>query len=226
MLFNSRSYERGPKVVAVADFDQLRSHPQRVALAPDAPFEQRADLQLLADLLHAERLALEREDGSARSDVQALDVGECVDQLLGDAVGEVVGLLVAAHVDEGQDRDRGGRRGDQRGLARGEEVDDSGRSRCEAHRQQHRGEAQSAMPHAISARKTRRRFSSAKSGSSTKHSPRLNMAPTLVTTCTALPPGGAAPPAVWRSQSRVSCLDCLDSRSTYSVRVFQKNSTP
>jgi hypothetical protein len=34
----------------------------------------------------------------------------------------------------------------------------------------------------------------------------MNIAPTLVTSCTALPPEGAAAPAAWQSQIRGPCL--------------------
>ena len=111
-----------PQMIAVADADQLRGDTQRVPFASDAAFEERTDLQFLAQFADAQVLSAQREYGRARGDAEPLDVGQRVDQLLGDAVGEVVALLVAAHVHERQHGDRRRRAHGPGGAAHDKEV--------------------------------------------------------------------------------------------------------
>ena len=82
---------------------------------PDAPhraLEHRGDAEPRAQIAHVLAQPLEREHRGARGDVEPLDLGERVDQLVGDAVAEVLVLGIGARVDERQHRDGAG-------LARG-----------------------------------------------------------------------------------------------------------
>ena len=70
------------------------------------PFEDIADTELAADLLHVDCPALVREGRIAGDDEEPADAGKRGDDLLDHAVGEVFLLGIAAHIGEGQHRDR------------------------------------------------------------------------------------------------------------------------
>jgi hypothetical protein len=95
-----------PQMEPVGDLDQLRRDPHPVPFFADAAFEDRADVQLLADAPEILALALELKRRRARRDAEALDFGEVVEQLLRQPVGEVLLVLLRAHVDEGAHGDR------------------------------------------------------------------------------------------------------------------------
>ena len=65
-----------------------------------------ADIQLLGNLGHVDRLALEGEGGVAGDDGERGRLRQVGDDVLGDAVAEVFLLRIAAHVGEGQHGDR------------------------------------------------------------------------------------------------------------------------
>jgi hypothetical protein len=58
------------------------------------------------DILHVDRLALEREGGVACDHRQRGDFGQIGDDVFGNAVAEIFLLCFAAHVGEGKDADR------------------------------------------------------------------------------------------------------------------------
>ncbi len=118
-------------MVAVRRVDELGDDAELVSLAAHAPFQHGGDVQLLADLAHVQVLALEGEGRGAGDDADPRDVGERVDDLLGDAVGEVLVLLAAAQVDEGQHGDRRSAHGRRRGpvAVAHDEVPDQARRR-------------------------------------------------------------------------------------------------
>src|SRR3546814_18498676 len=70
-----------------------------------AAFQDRGHAQLAGHHRNAGFLALEHERGRARGDLELRQLGEQVEDFLGDAVAEVFVLRVAAHVDEWQDRE-------------------------------------------------------------------------------------------------------------------------
>ena len=66
----------------------------------DAPFENRPDAERLGNPADVLFLAPEGKGGRARGDLEAGDVGQQVDDLLGQSVAEVLVIRVAAHVGE------------------------------------------------------------------------------------------------------------------------------
>ena len=95
-----------PEVEAVRHLHELRRDPHLAPRLAHAPLEQRRHVELLADDPQVLVLALELEGRRATRDPQLRDLGQDVQQLLGQAVGEVLLVLAGAHVHEGQDRDR------------------------------------------------------------------------------------------------------------------------
>ena len=92
----------GPEMVAVGDVDELCGDANPPAGAPHATLEHRGDVELLTDAAEIEVLALEGEGRCPRRHAQAGQLGQGVDDLLGDAIGEILVLGVAADVGEGQ----------------------------------------------------------------------------------------------------------------------------
>ena len=64
------------------------------------PFENRPDAERLGNPADVLFLAAEGKRGGARGDLEAGDVGQQVDDLLGQSVAEVLVVRVAAHVGE------------------------------------------------------------------------------------------------------------------------------
>jgi hypothetical protein len=96
-----------PELVAIRGVDQLRGDAQSGAGLADASFQDMGHVELLAHGSQILALALEVEGRRTRSDVQAGDLDQGVDDLLRHAVGEVLLIVLGAHVHEGQDGDRG-----------------------------------------------------------------------------------------------------------------------
>ena len=96
-----------PELVAIRGVDQLRRDAQSGAGLADAAFQDVGHVELLAHGSQILALALEIEGRRTRSDAQAGDLGQRVDDLLRHAVGEVLLIVLGAHVHEGQDGDRG-----------------------------------------------------------------------------------------------------------------------
>ena len=115
----------GPDREAGGGVDQLGVDAQAVARPAQAALEREVGAQLLADLRRGHLLVAEGEHGGAREDVQALDLGEIGEDVLGDAVPQVLVFLHAGEVLEIEDGDRtlralgrAGLRIDQRRRAR------------------------------------------------------------------------------------------------------------
>ena len=94
-----------PQVIAVLSVDQLRSHADSASRSTDAPFKNRPDAERLCDPADVLLLAAEGEGRCARGDLEVGDMGQQVDQLLGQAVAEVLVVRVSAHVGEREHRD-------------------------------------------------------------------------------------------------------------------------
>jgi hypothetical protein len=75
--------------------DELRSDPDPVAAPPNAPFEQIAHAELLADVAQIDRATLVGESGIARDDREARELRQCRDNVLDQAVGEELLLRIA-----------------------------------------------------------------------------------------------------------------------------------
>ena len=129
----------GPEMEPVPGVDELRRDAHAVARLAHAALEERGDVQLVGDDGQVLVLALEVEGRCPPRHPQAIDLGQGVEDLLGDAVGEVLLVLRGAQVGEGEHGDRGHslRGSDWRGHCRrpgtpaNEEVPNEARSRCE-----------------------------------------------------------------------------------------------
>src|SRR5205085_401342 len=69
----------------------------------DPAAEHGGDAEVVADFLWINVLALVAEYGVARLHFKLRQVGEAIDQRLGDAVAQVIGIGIAANVTERQD---------------------------------------------------------------------------------------------------------------------------
>ena len=100
-----------PEMAAVGGVDELHRDAQAVPDALYAAFEDRADVELPADLAHVHRLALEGEGRGPSDDTQPAQARESVGQFLRQAVAEILLVLFAGHVRERQHGNRGLRHG-------------------------------------------------------------------------------------------------------------------
>src|SRR5713226_3470371 len=80
--------------------NQLRVDPQATPCAAKAAPENKGGIELLADLRRRHLLITVSENGGARKNVQALDLGKLSDDVLGDAIAKVFVLFHAAEVFE------------------------------------------------------------------------------------------------------------------------------
>ena len=101
----------GPEMIARFGVDELHVDAHAVSAALDAALEDIADVQLAADRLHVERLALVGERRIAGDHEGASNAREVGRQALRDPVDEMLLLRVAADIGERQDDDREARRG-------------------------------------------------------------------------------------------------------------------
>jgi hypothetical protein len=96
----------GPEERVGRGVEELGGDAEATAAAPDAARQDAGGLQLLADVDRRNRLVPEGQHGLARQDLEALDLRELRDDVLGHAVAEVLVLLHAGEVLEVEDRDR------------------------------------------------------------------------------------------------------------------------
>ena len=89
-----------------AGIDELGAHAQAGAGDAHAAGQHRAHLQLVADGAHVLLPVAQLRGGVPRHHAHARHLGECVDQLFGEAVAEVLVLRLAAEIGEGQHRHR------------------------------------------------------------------------------------------------------------------------
>src|SRR5207249_9736569 len=101
---------------SIGHLDELRRDSDVVARRANTPFENVPDIEPAADLLKCDILFPEEERGRATGDLQTGDLGQDIDDLLGEAVAEVLILLVRAHVGERQYGDGRERCGMRHGL--------------------------------------------------------------------------------------------------------------
>ena len=95
-----------PQRLVLRRLDELGGDAHALSSLAHAAGQHVGDLQLLRRRRHVDLLALEGAGRRARRHAKALDLGQHVEQFLGQPVGEVLVLLVVAHVDERQHRDR------------------------------------------------------------------------------------------------------------------------
>ena len=100
----------GPEVRAGLGVDQLHVDAHAVSAALHAAFEHIAHVELAADLLQVDGLALVGEGGVAADDEGAGNAREVGRQALGHAVDEIFLLRIAADIGEGQHDEREARR--------------------------------------------------------------------------------------------------------------------
>jgi len=96
----------GPEMRSSLGVNQLRGDAHPVPALADRAFEDIADAEFAADLLHVDRLALVGEGRIPGDDEEPANTGEGRNDLLDHPVDEIFLLRVAAHVGERQHRDR------------------------------------------------------------------------------------------------------------------------
>jgi len=94
-----------PKVVAVGNADELGGDPQLLPGLPDAPLQDILHVELFADLACIDILPLKRKGRRAGDHPEVSDLGQAVDEFLGEPFAKIVLLRVGAHVLEGKDGD-------------------------------------------------------------------------------------------------------------------------
>lgn len=104
--------------------DQLSGDSDATSGFADAAFEDEANVEAGADFANVLSFAFEEEGRGAGGDAKSGDLGEGVDNLLGDAVAEEVLVFVRAHVDKGEDGDAGGGGRGGRGSGGGAHLPD------------------------------------------------------------------------------------------------------
>jgi len=88
---------------AVAGSDQLRRDTDAVADTLHAALEHVCDLKRAGDLLDPDLFALERKTRRSCRDLQVRDLGQHVEEGLGEPVRKILVVLVVGHVDERKD---------------------------------------------------------------------------------------------------------------------------
>jgi hypothetical protein len=101
----------GPEVVTVFGVDKLDVDAHAVSATLDAAFEDITHVQLAADLLQVDRLALIGERTVAPDHERSSNARQIGREALGDPVDEGFLLRVAADIREGQDDNRKARWG-------------------------------------------------------------------------------------------------------------------
>ena len=101
----------GPEMTARFGVDELHIDAHAVSAALDAAFEDIADVQLAADLLQIDGLALVGEGRVAPDHERASNARKIGRQALRDPIDEMLLLRVAADIGERQDHHREARRG-------------------------------------------------------------------------------------------------------------------
>ena len=94
-------------MMAAFSVNELRGDADAGARSPHAALEDAAHTEGLSDRADILLLAPERERRCAGDDLEARNVRQHVDDLLGQAVAEVLVLLVSAQVGKRQDGNRG-----------------------------------------------------------------------------------------------------------------------
>ena len=100
----------GPKLEPGGHIHELGGDSKAVAAASDAPFEHGSHLEFPADGAHVLMPRLEGEGGGSCRDSEISQLGEGVDQLVGETVAQIFVVLTRAHIVERQHRDGRDRR--------------------------------------------------------------------------------------------------------------------
>src|SRR5690348_17105026 len=93
-------------MVSVRSLDELNGNPNAVTRAADTPFENGLDIQDARNGADVLLLAPEREGRGSCRDAQPRDLGQSVEDLLGQAIAEVLVLFFRAEVCKRQHCDR------------------------------------------------------------------------------------------------------------------------
>ena len=97
---------RSPEFASVRSVHQVGLHRYFIAVLRNAAHQDRADLQLLADLLRIVVLSLEAEDRASRHHFKIWHLRQSADQALGQAIAKVFIVGIGGRVHEGQHRKR------------------------------------------------------------------------------------------------------------------------
>ena len=92
----------GPDQPPVVDVGQLHRNAKAAARSSHRPIEHTFDAEARPDRLPTLGAALEGKDRRARCHLEPADIGQGVDQFLGDAVAQVLGVGLRAGVHEGK----------------------------------------------------------------------------------------------------------------------------
>ena len=95
-----------PQTIAVRHVAQLRGNAQTVALALDAAFQHRGHVKQFADLPDVFVPAFESKGRGARRHAQFRHSGQCIEDVLGNAIAQILVLLVSTHIDKRQHGER------------------------------------------------------------------------------------------------------------------------
>lgn len=87
-VIESRIESLGPATVAGVDFDELHVDAKAITGLVHAPFEQCAHAQPISNRPHVSAELPELKRRGASRDAQAIDVRECVDELVGQTLAQ------------------------------------------------------------------------------------------------------------------------------------------
>src|SRR5439155_11417069 len=88
----------GPEVKSIADVDELGADTKAIAGFAHTTAQNSAHIELLTDSADVIVAAFEGEGGGAGGDAQAGDLGQGVDQLLGQAIAEIFVFGIGAEI--------------------------------------------------------------------------------------------------------------------------------
>src|SRR5262245_2687335 len=95
-----------PAVISVGDFHELNRDAKTVIRLANAALQQRGNPELSSGGADVDAGAAELERSAARSDANAVHVGQGIDDLFRHAVTQIVLVTSRAHVREGEDGNR------------------------------------------------------------------------------------------------------------------------
>jgi hypothetical protein len=88
-------------------FNKLPADPQTLTGLTHAPFQDIAHTEVASDLLGVNGTAFECEARVSRDNEEPPNLGQCCDDLVGDAVRQILLFWIAAEVCEGKHNERG-----------------------------------------------------------------------------------------------------------------------
>src|SRR5215510_14343453 len=94
-------------MVSICGVDKLGRNTDAIPCTTHAALKDRANIEGFGNLTDVLFLPAKREGGCAGRDLQSRDMGQCVNDLFGEAVAEILVLFVRAQVRKRQDGDGG-----------------------------------------------------------------------------------------------------------------------